>query len=629
MSPRQRVAFAETLSMLYTHAGNPPLKKVVASAAAIQRQRDPKARSVTVQRISDWRRGKVIPHRFESIEPVLRVLIGEAKRRGSHSMTPGIYDIEQWRIWWKAARTSALAENPDQSSQKDGTPSGSSCPYLGLSSFDTIDSELFFGRERRVDELVALINKVQVTDPGIIVVTGLSGVGKSSLLSAGLIPAMNSGAVHPSTLNSDQGAGSWVSVRMTPGTDPLGNLRRCLEQPHIRDRAAGVRLLVVVDQAEELFTVAVPTHSCAEFVAALHAMSQTSMLEPSAVVIMGLRSDAIGRCAEFPELAEAVKSRCMVLGRMSTEELRDVVLKPAKAAGLRIEPGLVDLILHDVGVEDILVETGRLPLLSHVLRCTWSRRSDGQLTVAGYRAAGGVRRSVAETGESAWNQLDDTQREIAQRMLLRLVIIGEIGYDSCRRQSKQVLLDIFVNAEAAEDVLKMLTAARLLTVHDGDVMFTHEVVLRAWPRLAGWIDEDRVHAPIRQRAQEDAQEWTEHGRDRAFLQSGARLEKTLAWFTQAHDVDRFVEQFVMASVKRSRRVTTVKRIAVAILAVLSIIAESAGVVTIQQHRVIVHQYDRSRLLATQTTPLVTQPSGDTEDIHTAMFSPDARTKTHA
>jgi conflict system STAND superfamily ATPase len=160
------------LSLLFVCAGDPPLKKVAASASAAQRQLYPGASAVTVQRFSDWRRGKSVPQRFESVEPVLRVLIGEARRRNAAPATAGMYDIGRWRRWWSEARTASGDAN-DRSSQIPST----TCPYQGLASFGATDSARFFGRTRSINELVALIKKAHATNPGIVLVTGPSGAG--------------------------------------------------------------------------------------------------------------------------------------------------------------------------------------------------------------------------------------------------------------------------------------------------------------------------------------------------------------------------------------------------------------------------------------------------------------------
>jgi WD40 repeat protein len=631
---------------LFACAGEPLSTTVAFSATETRRQRDPRASAVTRQRISDWRWGKSVPLTFEPLEAVLVVLIGEARKKGTPPALDGLYDLRQWQRWWRQARTAS----DDAAEQAPQIPS-TTCPYKGLAAFEVADSARFFGRARSVNELVALIAKARTTDPGMVLLTGPSGAGKSSLLAAGLIPAVLSGVL-------DTGGG-WVPARMTPGGDPMAALRRCLDEPGIKERAEGVGVLLVVDQAEELFTSDVCPQARAEFLDVLHTMSQPSMPRP-AMVVMGLRSDALGRCIDIPELVDDVQSRCMVLGAMKRGELRDVVMRPVKMAGLRIEAGLVDVILNDIGADEKSPEAAWLPLLSHVLAGTWKRRKDGQLmTIAGYRDAGGVRGSVAETGEEAWYQLDKAQRKIARRMLLRLITISDAGYDICRQEPIQELLARFPDTENAADVLEILAAARLLTIDGSDVTFTHEIVLRAWPRLAEWIDDDRTSAPIRQRAENDAAAWINNGRHTSFLQSGARLEATVGLLDSVQD-DPFVAEFAEASLRHQRRVTRRKRGAVVVVFILAVAFALAAGVAIWQRNATTRQYKtavfnqvlaaadqrqlsdpslsaqlamvahqlrpndqvRSRLLATQNAPLATQLTGHNSLVSTVTFSPD-------
>jgi AAA ATPase domain len=203
------------------------------SGAAAQRQFYPGASAVTTQRISDWRRGKRVPQRFESVETMLKVLIGEARKKNTPPAMDGLYDLRRWQRWWSQARTASSADATDQAPQIPST----TCPYQGLAAFEATDSARFFGRTRSVSELVALIQKAQADNPGIVLLTGPSGAGKSSLLSAGLSAAVSSGA-----LDSEDESG-WVSARMTPGDDPMAALRRCLDQPDIKERAEGVGVL--------------------------------------------------------------------------------------------------------------------------------------------------------------------------------------------------------------------------------------------------------------------------------------------------------------------------------------------------------------------------------------------------
>jgi AAA ATPase domain len=319
---------------------------------------------VTKQRLSDWSNGISVPQRFESVEFALRVLIGEARKRKTPPKIDGLYDLRQWKKWWTEARAARTAPSASEEAGEPPQPNSIpnlTCPYKGLAAFQTADQDRFFGRARAVEELTALITKVRTTDPGIVLLTAPSGAGKSSLLSAGLVPASSSGGL------GDEG---WVPARMTPGSDPMAELRQCLDRPSIKERAEDVGLLLIVDQAEQLFTPKISPEARAEFLDVLHTMSQPSMPRP-AMVVMGLRSDALGLCVDTPELANAVQSRCMVLGPLSKTELREVITKPAKMARLSIEPGLVDLILHDIAAEKNSPRTtGRLPLLSHVLAAT-------------------------------------------------------------------------------------------------------------------------------------------------------------------------------------------------------------------------------------------------------------------
>jgi WD40 repeat protein len=629
----------------------------------MQQKRYPGMSAVAHQRFSDWCLGKSLPQRFELIESAIRVLIGDALRRKTPPKIPGLYDIGQWRKWWKDARD-ARTTSDDKTNQPPPIPA-TACPYQGLAAFGTTDQARFFGRTRSTDKLVAFITKVRATDPGIMLLTGPSGAGKSSLLAAGVIPAITSGA-----LNSSDGDEGWVPARMTPGNDPVAELARCLDQPDIKERAEGVGLLLVVDQAEQLFGSNVSVRSRTEFLDALHTMCQPAPSAPGAVVVMGLRADALGRCVEVPELADAVQSRSMVLGPMTRAELREAITGPAKAAKLKIEAGLVEIILHDLAAEEKSSQAARLPLLSHVLVRTWQQRRDSKLTVAGYRLAGKVHGSVAATGEDAWYQLDEAQRGIARSMLMRLITISESGYDTCRKEPKHELLARFTDPQSAAGVLETLTTARLLAVHDNDVTFTHEIVLRAWPRLAEWIEKDRAHAPIRQQAETDAAAWIESGRRSKFLQTGARLENTLTLLTDNQEVDQSVTEFAEASRRHQRRATKRKRGAIVVVSVLAVIcALAAGVAFWQrsamsrQRNTISRQYDtavfnqvlaaadarqltdpslsaqlslvahhlrpndgqvRSRLLATQNAPLATRLTGHNGLVSTVAFSPDGR-----
>ena len=225
--------------------------------------------------------------------------------------------------------------------------------------------------------------------------------------------------------------------------------------------AVGDRV-VIVDQFEEAFTLGGDENRLRVFVQALHAAAEKT------AVVLGVRADFYARCLDFPELAEALQTNQMVLGAMTAAEVRDAVTNPAKAAGLQLEAGLVDLMLHDLGAHNRrgkdAYDAGALPLLSHALLVTWQRRQAGRLTIGGYRAAGGIQGAVATTAERAWSDLDEPGQAAAKQLLLRLVRVGDDTQDTRRRSSRHGLLEASTNLPATERALEVLTRARLITL---------------------------------------------------------------------------------------------------------------------------------------------------------------------
>ena len=234
-------------------------------------------------------------------------------------------------------------------------------------AFRSEDGDLFFGRE----EVVASILD-RLLDGGFMAVVGASGSGKSSLVRAGLVPAYRRAREGP-------------VVVMTPGSDPAAELERSL--------SGGPPSLLIVDQLEEVFTLCPDEASRARFIDALMDLRETG----SASIVVALRADFYGRCANHPRLAAALAEHQHLLGPMRIDELRRAIEGPARAAGLRLEAGLVDAMLADVEGEP-----GALPLLSHALYESWARRDGRVLTLAGYRAAGGVRGAIAHTAEEVF-----------------------------------------------------------------------------------------------------------------------------------------------------------------------------------------------------------------------------------
>ncbi|MFJ4620389.1 helix-turn-helix domain-containing protein [Streptomyces sp. NPDC088812] len=410
-----------------------------------------------------------------------------------------------------------LCETPGALPGQRATP----CPYRGLDHYGSDDARWFFGRERATTALVDRVAEAVRTGGGPVVVFGASGSGKSSLLRAGLLPAVAEGA-----LPGPDGR-PWHGVVMTPTARPVDALARALAG-HLdtgegalagRIRAGTAPgeargLLLVVDQFEEAFTLCADPAERAAFVDALCALP---------LVVIAVRADFFDRCLAHPALVGAVQRRPMALGAMSRDELAACVTRPAELAGLDIEPGLLDVLLHDLDPAGRGHEPGTLPLLSYALLATWRQRTGRRITVAGYRRTGGIQGAIAATAERTYLDLSPVQRDVARQLTLQLVRVGEEGADSRRHMERDRLV------AGAQEVLEAFTRARLFTVDGDRVEITHEALLRAWPRLAGWIDADRAGLRTHQRLTEAARAWADAGRAPSLLLQGAALAVAEQW----------------------------------------------------------------------------------------------------
>jgi ABC-type cobalamin transport system ATPase subunit len=294
---------------------------------------------------------------------------------------------------------------PRHRSSGDNARGGGECPYKGLAAFDTADAAMFFGRERLVAELIARLAGTQL-----LAVVGPSGSGKSSVVRAGLVPALVSGVLPV--------AGGWRAVVETPTTWRRDRHRTGDE------RAAGRRLLVV-DQLEELFVGGMRRQAQIEYVERIAAASG----EAGRSVVVVVRADQLDRCIDFEELGALMNGNDVLIGPMSDIELRRAIERPAQRGGRTFEPGLVDRIVGDVAGRP-----GALPLLSTALAETWARCDDGPLTLRAYEAAGGVNDAVATLAEEAFATLDPQAQLAARRLLARLSEVDTSGASDMRRR---------------------------------------------------------------------------------------------------------------------------------------------------------------------------------------------------
>ena len=366
------------------------------------------------------------------------------------------------------------------------------CPFKGLASFDVADAPYFFGRERLVAELVA-----RLVGAPLLGVVGPSGSGKSSVVRAGLLPALADGVL--------PGSEDWTQVLMRPGEHPLRELARP------RPGSTGGRVVLVVDQFEETFTACRDEEERGAFVAELAAERDAR------IVVLAIRADYYGRCAAYPELSSLLAAHHVLVGAMRRDELRRAVERPAQRVGLRVEPELTDAL-----VADVEHEPGALPMLSTALLELWQRRDGRRLRLATYEGTGGVRGRWRGTPR----RRSAGSTRPAGRRAPRAAAAGRRGRRGGVERRRVPLAEL---DDDVAGVVAVLTDQRLLTVGAGAVELAHEALLREWPRLRGWLEEDAEGRRLHRHLTDAAREWDERGRDPGELYRGARLAAAMEW----------------------------------------------------------------------------------------------------
>lgn len=453
--------------------------------------------------------------------------------------------------------------------EADDRPAEGPAPFKGLRFFNVADAHLFFGREHLTAELVD-----HLRHHPLLAVVGASGSGKSSVVRAGVVPSLRQTAPLAGGVLPPLGSHQWPAVIITPSHHPLESLAQGLAAQtalgphagpivealrkdvnalhHFAERLASKEnenvqahwhLLLVVDQFEELFTQARVLDDNAQRAAderALFVRQLLKCLKPESRlrVILTLRADFYAQCAEFSELRAALERYQKYIGPMSQAELRQAIEGPALEGNWDLEAGLTNLILRDTGREP-----GALPLLSHALLETWKRRKGRQLTLAGYAESGGVQAAIATTAERIFEEaLDGDQKHIAQNVFLRLTELGDGAEDTRRRIEFSELFSAALERRRVIEVVQKLANARLITMDDGDgdlnqedddvvVEVAHEALIREWPRLRAWLEDDREGLRIYRRLTKAANEWNEYERNPDILFRGIRLQQTLDWQT--------------------------------------------------------------------------------------------------
>ncbi|MGW3127320.1 nSTAND1 domain-containing NTPase [Streptomyces sp. NPDC001123] len=511
--------------------------------------------------------------------PTLPAVLGYVRACGG--------DEAEWEGRWREAAAEAAAQ--PRTEDEEAAP-----PYRGLARFEPGDADLFFGRSELADRLLDLTRSLRFT-----AVFGPSGSGKSSLLRAGLIPRLrNLGPAGPRP----------VAVRvLTPGEHPLGT-----HAERLRPADGDGDTWLIVDQFEELYTLCADAAERNEFIDQL--LSATGPGTRLRVVI-AVRADFLGRCAEHPGLTAALQDTTLLAGPMGQDELREAIVKPAQTAGTIVERILTQRILDEV--ED---EPGALPLMSHALLETWRRRKGRALTLEAYQAAGGLNGAIARTAEDVHSQLPQSQADLVRRIMLRLITPGE-GTPDTRRPAPRAELD-FGDPDGTAKVLERLARARLLTLEQDTVDLAHEALIAAWPRLQAWINEARDRLRLHRQLTEAARTWDALDRDPGALYRGTRLtaaEETFLHTDVESDLTALEREFLVFSTTARRREEeaadrTTRRLRqfTVTLSVLLVLALTAGLIAWQQYRVSEQQ--RHQALTAQRMAVSRQLAAESDGL---------------
>jgi len=429
-------------------------------------------------------------------------------------------------------------------------------PFKGLQAFAESDVEVFFGRDRLTSELVRRLN----SDTRFLALVGASGSGKSSVVRAGLIPALRKGAV--------PGSDGWLVAQMVPGSRPFTELeaamlRSTLDSPDsltdlLDDSEDGLlrtalrllprgegRLVLFIDQFEELFTLVDSEDVRSRFIRNLEVALDDS--HGRVAVVLALRADFYHLPLQYSHFAELLGNAVVNTVPLTPDELEAAAEEPAAIAGVYLQPALLGRLLADVAGQ-----SGGLPLFQYALTELFDRRSDELLTAASYQEMGGVQGAISRRAEELYVAMDAAGQEAAKQLFLRLVTITESDAWSRRRVAAAEILALDIDVVAVQSVLDRFGSYRLLTF-DRDhvtgsptVEVAHEALLHEWARLRDWIDESRDDVLRHARLTVAIDEWTAAGEKPDYLLNGDRLQRYEEWsrvstLTLSTDEQRFID----------------------------------------------------------------------------------------
>ncbi|MEX1124049.1 MAG: BTAD domain-containing putative transcriptional regulator [Acidimicrobiia bacterium] len=465
-------------------------------------------------------------------------------------------------------------------------------PYKGLRAFAEEDAVDFHGRQALVDDLIE-----RIATQRLVTVVGPSGSGKSSVVRAGLIPALRAGGLPDSR--------DWLVTDMFPGSYPFEELEAALTRVAVRTPAGMLSeltqpngllrvskqilpgddstLLVIIDQFEELFSTVRSEETRRSFLENLISVAHD---ERSRVrVVTTIRADFLDRPLAYGDFAEAIADGVVTVGPPSRDGLAQAIAAPARTVGLDLEPGLVSRI-----VADVEGQPGALPLLQYALTEMFSNRERSTLTIAGYEAAGEIAGALSRRAEELYEGLTPAGKVATREVLLRLVSVDELGAVTRRRARQAELVSLNIERSGLESSLNAFAGFRLITF-DRDpvtrgptVEVAHEALLSEWPRLRGWIEQARESLVMARRVGESAQEWIESNEDPSYLLRGVRLEDVETWASRADvmltgDESRYIAASsalraaeISASRRRRRRTVAALAVGLMVVSIMAVVA---------------------------------------------------------
>lgn len=461
------------------------------------------------------------------------------------------------------------------------------CPYRGLEPFDSVDARFYFGRKGETEQLIALMRQ-ESSQSRLWVVVGNSGVGKSSLLHAGVLPRVLRGELRDGR--------TWWPMLCTPTEHPITMLagrlaaplkdsverlcERLIEAPSSvaadiaqANRPHGLGVLLLVDQFEQLFSDCSDEQERVQFVRAINAFGESGWQ-----VVLAVRADFYNRCLSYPELTAALTHRQVVVPPMTPIQLREIIEAPAREAGLEFESGLVDRLVLDAADDADFAAAG-LPLLSYALLELWRRRAGSLMTLGGYEKTGGIGHAVTREANHAYDSLDSAGQRAMRELLVRMVHISEDTEITRYSIDVEDLIHAHPQDSAAIAAARDALAARRLIVLDGNTArISHDALLRAWPRLQGWIDEDRAGLLARQQLSIRAREWDRRDRDRAELYRGTKLANAREQWPDPH-YDRTLGALEKAFLIESTKAERLKRALAVAAAIVLVLIVFSGTLT--------------------------------------------------